>query len=149
MALTPASGPHSLTPPLAGADGALVVGIKNTIARDSQVVIFAKPTGELLRCWPRPNGKCWQAFVLMCDVPEAAHADLWRPSGEYFMFSARVDGRAWSVSPSAAASIRADSGFVGQWQMRSDAVRATRVTAANAVDEYRAWLQSQHEGMPA
>ena len=113
------------------------------------MVIFAKPTGERLICWPRPNGDRWQAFVLECDVPEAARTDLWRPSGGYSMFSARVDGRMWSVSPSAAASIRAYSGFVGQWQMRSDVVRAASVKAANAVDVYRAWLQSQHEGMPA
>ena len=65
------------------------------------------------------------------------------------MFAAREDGGIWSVSPSAAPSIRAYSVFVGAWQMRSDAVRAALVTAANAVDEYRAWLQSQHEGMPA
>ena len=142
---------HSLTlpPPLAGADGALVTSIKSAIMRDSQVVIFAKPTGELLRCWPRPDGDKWQAFVLKCDVPEAAREDLWRPSGEYFMFSARKDGGMWSVSLRAAASIRAYSIFVGQWQMRSNTARAARVTAANAVDEYRAWLQSQHEGMPA
>ena len=125
------------------------MGIKNTIARDSQVVILATDEGELLRCWPRPNGTSWQAFVLKYDVPEAARKDLWRETGAYFMFSARVDGGMWSVSPRTAASIRAYSVFVGAWQMRSDAVRAARVTAANAVDEYRAWLQSQHEGMPA
>lgn len=113
------------------------------------VVIFAKPTtGELLRCWPRPNGGCWQAFVLECDVPEAARTDLAR-SGGYSMFSAREEKGVWSVSPSAAPSIRAYTIFVGQWQMRPDVVRAASVTAANAVDVYRAWLQSQHEGMPA
>ena len=123
--------------------------MSSKISLDHEHGIFAKPTGERLRCWPRPDGKYWQAFVLECDVPEAARTDLWRPSGEYSMFSARVDGGVWSVSPSAAPSIRAYTIFVGQWQMRSDVVRAARVTAANAVDEYRAWLQSQHEDMPA